>query len=48
MPGHPVQGEKFVEDFKKLEELILSHDVIFLLLDSREARWLPAVIAGAH
>jgi len=31
-----------------LEELIIEHDVVFLLLDSREARWLPTVLAGIH
>jgi ubiquitin-like modifier-activating enzyme ATG7 len=33
---------------KKLEALILEHDVVFLLLDSREARWLPTVISGIY
>ena len=50
MPGHsvgddPEQQKKVVEDFYQLEELIKEHDVIFLLLDSREARWLPTVLA---
>ena len=31
---------------KKLEGLIMEHDAVFLLLDSREARWLPTVISG--
>ena len=31
-----------------LEELISSHDVIFLALDSREARWLPSVIGAKY
>mmetsp|Transcript_117975 Transcript_117975/g.164303 ORF Transcript_117975/g.164303 Transcript_117975/m.164303 type:complete len:91 (+) Transcript_117975:1392-1664(+) len=33
---------------RRLEDLIKEHDVIFLLLDSREARWLPTVMAQAH
>lgn len=33
---------------EKLEELIEAHDVVFLLMDSRESRWLPAVMAGLH
>ena len=32
----------------KLEELIVEHDVVFLLLDSREARWLPTVLSALH
>ncbi|GMS96123.1 hypothetical protein PENTCL1PPCAC_18298 [Pristionchus entomophagus] len=30
-----------------LHSLISSHDVVFLLLDSREARWLPTLIASS-
>nr|CRZ25880.1 BMA-ATG-7 [Brugia malayi] len=47
MPGHSVskQEEKEVEGIvKRLEDLVKRHDVTFLLLDSREARWLPTLI----
>lgn len=52
MPGHPVnfsqamlsQAEKDVE---QLEKLISEHDVVFLLMDTRESRWLPTVIAAS-
>lgn len=51
MPGHPVTStsENSTEsDVKRLEELIQSHDAVFLLMDSRESRWLPTVIAAAQ
>jgi ubiquitin-like modifier-activating enzyme ATG7 len=53
MPGHnvgsdPEQHAKLYKVTMELEELIKAHDVIFLLLDSREARWLPTVQGIAH
>uniref|UniRef100_A0A8C0ZQX0 Ubiquitin-like modifier-activating enzyme ATG7 n=1 Tax=Castor canadensis TaxID=51338 RepID=A0A8C0ZQX0_CASCN len=52
MPGHPVNFssvtlEQAHRDVEQLEQLIESHDVIFLLMDTRESRWLPAVIAAS-
>ncbi|CAK7228432.1 Autophagy protein 7 [Sporothrix bragantina] len=48
MLGHPVMDEKKTRsDFEKLEELIDSHDVIFLLMDTRESRWLPTIMGKA-
>ena len=50
MPGHPIpQGsvDQTHADVQKLEKLIEEHDVVFLLMDSRESRWLPTVIASA-
>ena len=35
------------ESVEKLEELIASHDVVYLLMDTRESRWLPTVIAAS-
>ncbi|KAK5645056.1 hypothetical protein RI129_006356 [Pyrocoelia pectoralis] len=47
MPGHPI-GEAFLEQTKTnvetLTDLISSHDIIFLLMDSRESRWLPTLL----
>ena len=51
MPGHTVSEELYgqlFEDVDRLEQLVRDHDVIFLLLDSREARWLPTVLANVH
>lgn len=48
MLGHPLTNEeKQKEDYDRLVELIESHDTIFLLMDSRESRWLPTVISSA-
>ncbi len=48
MAGHPVTNEsRQHEEYDKLDQLISEHDVIFLLLDSREARWLPTLMAMA-
>lgn len=51
MPGHAVSGAAEVEAraaVAKLEALIAEHDAVFLLMDSRESRWLPTVIAAAQ
>ncbi|CAG2105373.1 unnamed protein product, partial [Medioppia subpectinata] len=48
MPGHPI-SEQLIENCRKdvelLETLVDEHDVIFLLMDTRESRWLPTVLA---
>lgn len=49
MPGHPIpasQVESVKKDVQRLEELIAEHDVVYLLMDSRESRWLPTVIGA--
>ena len=47
MPGH-FTNDKTAADIIALEELIKSHDAIFLLTDSRESRWLPTVLGNFH
>lgn len=48
MLGHPITDEPTTkEDFELLEKLIEDHDAIFLLMDTRESRWLPTVLAKA-
>lgn len=50
MPGHPVP-EASLQSTKQavsdLEKLFDEHDVIYLLMDSRESRWLPTLIGAA-
>ncbi|EMC96064.1 hypothetical protein BAUCODRAFT_71641 [Baudoinia panamericana UAMH 10762] len=48
MAGHALTDEEGVrKDFEKLRGLIEGHDVVFLLMDTRESRWLPTVMAKA-
>ncbi|KAJ5647542.1 Ubiquitin-like modifier-activating enzyme atg7 [Penicillium lividum] len=48
MAGHPIVDEnKTRGDFETLKTLIDEHDAIFLLMDTRESRWLPTVMGKA-
>ena len=45
MAGHPViDSVKVRAEYEKLKSLIEEHDVIFLLMDTRESRWLPTLM----
>ena len=47
MPGHPVhQAAKIRKDVEMLKRLIEDHDVIYLLMDTRESRWLPTLLTA--
>ncbi|XP_028680931.1 ubiquitin-like modifier-activating enzyme ATG7 [Erpetoichthys calabaricus] len=53
MPGHPVNFseetmQQALKDVQQMEALISSHDVVFLLMDTRESRWLPTMIAASQ
>ena len=51
MPGHFVNESirsKVQQEVFQLEQLIKEHDCIFLLMDTRESRWLPTLIAAAN
>jgi ubiquitin-like modifier-activating enzyme ATG7 len=48
MLGHSILDEaKVKKDFAILQKLIDEHDAIFLLMDTRESRWLPTVMGKA-
>jgi ubiquitin-like modifier-activating enzyme ATG7 len=50
MPGHPIPPGSEAQarkDVETLERLFDGHDAVFLLMDSRESRWLPTVLGAA-
>ena len=48
MLGHPITDEANTRmDFELLQKLIEDHDAVFLLMDTRESRWLPTVMGKA-
>lgn len=48
MPGHRIQDYKATSgSVKEVHQLIKDNDLIFLLTDSRESRWLPTVFGAA-
>ena len=45
MAGHPIRDEAATKkDYDTLKKLFESHDAIFLLMDTRESRWLPTLM----
>lgn len=49
MPGHSVSGSEVAEVMRvcsQLHELVDEHDVVFLLTDTRESRWLPTLLCA--
>ncbi|EYC42894.1 hypothetical protein Y032_0513g2757 [Ancylostoma ceylanicum] len=51
MPGHTVSSSEetsLERDVALVDDLVAKHDVVFLALDSREARWLPTMLATKH
>jgi len=52
MPGHmvssPNEVKEALESAAKLEELIKEHDVVVLLTDTRESRWLPTLLGAKY
>lgn len=53
MPGHGLldseaESANAQRDVKQLEDLMDSHDAVFLLMDSRESRWLPTMLGSAR
>lgn len=49
MPGHASETKETIEhSVNTLDELVRQCDVVYLLTDTRESRWLPTLMAAAH
>ena len=51
MPGHPLHNNddlirEMHADVDRLTQLVEDHDVVFLLMDTRESRWLPSLLGA--
>ncbi|KAL2642114.1 hypothetical protein R1flu_009701 [Riccia fluitans] len=49
MPGHsvsPGELDQVLADSSRLKALVDEHDVVFLLTDTRESRWLPTLLCA--
>lgn len=48
MAGHPTTEEAVTKsDYETLRQLVHEHDAVFLLMDTRESRWLPTLMGKA-
>jgi len=50
MPDHPntVSSPSSKADFENFQKLFKEHDMVYMLTDTRESRWLPTVMGKAH
>jgi ubiquitin-like modifier-activating enzyme ATG7 len=49
MPGHAGESHQVIaEAVEALDKLVQECDVVFLLTDTRESRWLPTIMAAAY
>mmetsp|Transcript_19989 Transcript_19989/g.47728 ORF Transcript_19989/g.47728 Transcript_19989/m.47728 type:complete len:752 (-) Transcript_19989:86-2341(-) len=48
MPGHAESKDQIEQSVTLLDRLVQECDVVYLLTDTRESRWLPTVMAAAH
>ena len=48
MPGHPDKEDVIGHAVEMLDALIQEADVVYLLTDTRESRWLPTVMCSAY
>lgn len=51
MPGHRIVKEDVdvtMDSIRRLDALVQASDVVFILTDTRESRWLPTLLATTH
>jgi ubiquitin-like modifier-activating enzyme ATG7 len=48
MPGHAETKEAIEKSVTTLDSLVQECDVVFMLTDTRESRWLPTIMSAAH